>query len=206
VKPDADGQIRISGVEPGEYDLALHIYGSTEGGLAHPMGVAVVRVTVPEGQSAVDLGTINVPVLPGLKVGDIAPAFEFTATDGGRQTLADARGKYVLIGFRATWCGRCAQRISEVESLREKYADRLDLVVIGANLDQDTRRAAEFLREKKLPWRHALLGDWSSTDVPARFAISSVPSYVLVGPDGHMLAHDVSLDAISALLETAASH
>jgi hypothetical protein len=92
------------------------------------------------------------------------------------------------------------------ESLREKYADRLDLVVIGANLDQDTRRAAEFLREKKLPWRHALLGDWSSTDVPARFAISSVPTYVLIGPDGHVLAHDVSLDAISALLETAASH
>lgn len=60
VKPDPDGQFRISGVGPGEYDLALHLYGATDGSLAHPAGVAVVRVRVPEGQPAVDLGTINV--------------------------------------------------------------------------------------------------------------------------------------------------
>ena len=131
VKPDPDGRFRISGVEPGEYDLAFRLYGSTEGCLVHPVGLAVVRVTVPEERSAVDLGTIRVPALPGLKVGDAAPEFEFAGIDGSRQKLADVRGKYVLVDFWATWCGACLATIGEVESLRQKYAERLGLVVVA---------------------------------------------------------------------------
>ena len=63
----------------------------------------------------------------------------------------------------------------------------------------------EFLRDRKLPWEHALLGEWSSTDVPKRFAVSSVPTYVLVGPDGRIVAHEGSLDAIAAILDKAAT-
>jgi thiol-disulfide isomerase/thioredoxin len=162
-------------------------------------------VTVPEDRPAVDLGTIRVPALPALKVGDTAPEFEFAGIDGSRQKLADARGKYVLVDFWATWCGACLTTIGEVESLRQKYAERLGLVVLGANLDQDVPHAKEFLRERKLRWEHALLGEWSSTDVPKRFAVSSVPAYVLVGPDGRIVAHEGSLDAIAAILDKATS-
>jgi thiol-disulfide isomerase/thioredoxin len=203
VKPDPKGRFRISGVEPGDYDLAFRLYGSTEGCLVHPVGLAVVHVTVKDGQAALDLGTIKVPALPGLKVGDAAPAFEFTDLDGHKQKLADARDKYVLVDFWATWCGPCVANIPEVENLRRKYAERLGLIVLGANLDQDSQRAKEFLRDRKLPWQHALLGDWSSTDVPKRFAVSSVPTYVLIGPDGHVIAHESSSDAIAAILDKA---
>ncbi len=205
VKPDPDGRFRISGVEPGEYDLAFRLYGSTKGCLVHPVGLVVVRLTVPENQSTFDLGTIKVPALPGLKVGDAAPEFEFAGVDGTRQKLADARGKYVLVDFWATWCGPCVAKIGDVESLRQKYAERLGLVVVGANLDQDVQLAKEFLRDRKLRWEHALLGEWSSTDVPRRFAVSSVPTYVLVSPDGRIVAHEASLDAIAAILDKAAS-
>ncbi|MGH7136825.1 MAG: TlpA family protein disulfide reductase, partial [Pirellulales bacterium] len=204
VKPEPDGRFRISGVGPGEYDLALHLYGSTEGCLVHPAGVAVVRVTVPKGQAVVDLGTIKVPAVAGLKVGDAAPAFEFTGIDGAVHKLADFRGRYVLVDFWATWCGPCVAKLAEVESLRQKYADRPGLVVLGTNLDQDLARAEEFLHERKLPWQHALLGDWSSTDMPKNFAVSSVPTYILVGPDGRVLAHEVTLRPIAELLEKAA--
>jgi beta-lactamase regulating signal transducer with metallopeptidase domain/thiol-disulfide isomerase/thioredoxin/uncharacterized GH25 family protein len=205
VKPDPDGRFRISGVEPGEYDLAFRLYGSTEGCLVDPVGIAVVRLTVPADRSSVDLGTIRVPALPGLKVGDAAPELEFTDIDGNRQKLTYARGKYVLVDFWATWCDSCLAKIGEVESLRQKYEKRPGLVVVGANLDADVQRAKQFLGEKKLSWEHALLGEWSSTDVTKRFAVSSVPTYVLVGPDGRIVAHEISLDAIAAILDKAKS-
>jgi thiol-disulfide isomerase/thioredoxin len=203
VKPDPDGHFRISGVEPGDYDLAFRLYGSTEGCLVHPVGLAVVRVQVKEGQSAIDLGKVVVPALSVLKVGDAAPNFEFVGIDGRKQKLVDYRGKYVLVDFWATWCGPCVAKIGEVESLRRKYAERLGLVVVGANLDQDSQRANDFLSDRKLPWQHALLGDWSSTDVPKKFAVSSVPTYVLLDKDGRITAHESSLDAIAAHLEAA---
>jgi len=37
--------------------------------------------------------------------------------------------------------------------------------------------------------------------VPRRFAISSVPAYVLIGPNGRILAHEYSLEVIEAKLK-----
>ena len=97
------------------------------------------------------------------------------------------------------------QKLDQVEHLREQFKGDKPLVIVGANLDAETDRAREFLKKKPLPWQHALLGDWSATDVPRRFAISNVPAYVLVGPDGRILAHEFSLDAVEAKLEQLAT-
>jgi thiol-disulfide isomerase/thioredoxin/uncharacterized GH25 family protein len=205
VKPDRDGKFRISGVEPGKYDLAFRLYGSTEGCLVHPVAMASFPVNVEEGQSTLDLGLIKIPAIPGLKTGDVAPAFEFVDADGQKQSLGRMRGKYVLIDFWATWCGSCVSSIPQVESLRQKYAEQLGLVIVGANLDQDSQRAKAFLSEHTLPWSHALLGDWSSTDTPKRFAVANIPTYILIGPDGDLLAHESSLESIGPILEKARS-
>jgi thiol-disulfide isomerase/thioredoxin len=205
VKPDPDGKFRISGVEPGEYDLAFRLYGSTEGCLVHPVGMAVVRVNVKEGQSTRDLGLIKVPALPGLKVGDPAPTLEFVDADGRQQSLVQLRGKYVLVDFWASWCGPCVASIPRVESIRQKYGEWLGLIVVGANLDQEPQRAKDFIRERKLLWSQALLGDWSSTDIPKRFAVANIPTYILIGPNGNVLAHESSLDKIALILEKAST-
>jgi beta-lactamase regulating signal transducer with metallopeptidase domain/thiol-disulfide isomerase/thioredoxin len=200
VKPEPDGRFRISGVEPGDYDFAVNLYGTVEGCLVHPIAQRVVHFSVKPGDSSLDLGKLSIPSLSLPKIGDTAGDFSFETLGGGKTSLAALRGNYVLIDFWATWCGSCVSKFDAVEHLREQFAGDKPLVVVGANLDADRQRAKDFLKSKPLSWQHALLGDWSSTDVPRRFAISGIPAYILIGPNGRIMAHENSLEAIASKL------
>jgi thiol-disulfide isomerase/thioredoxin len=54
-------------------------------------------------------------------VGALAPAFTVTTLQGSRVSLADYRGKTVLVNFWATWCGNCKLEMPWLAQLREKY-------------------------------------------------------------------------------------
>ncbi len=201
VKPEPAGRFLISGVEPGEYDFAVNLYGSTEGCLVHPIAQRVVHFSVKPGETKLDLGKLSIPSFTLPKVGDVAGDFSFETPAGTKTSLAALRGNYVLIDFWATWCAPCVEKLEQVEHLREQFKADKPLLVVGANLDAETDRARQFLKNKPLPWQHALLGDWSATDVPRRFAVSTVPAYVLIGPDGRILALEYSLEGVAAKLE-----
>ncbi len=201
VKPEPDGRFHISGVEPGTYDFAVNLYGTTEGCLVHPIATGVVHFTVKPGDKQLDLGKVSIPSFTLPKVGDVAADFEFAAPDGTKSHLAALRGKYVLIDFWATWCGPCVAKLDEIERLRKEFRADKELVVVGANLDSDPERTREFLKSKPLPWQHALLGDWANTDVPRRYAISSVPACVLIDPQGRILASEYSLESLEGKLK-----
>jgi len=200
VKPNPGGHFRISGVEPGEYELAVNLFGTTEGCLVHPLATRVIPLTVKPSDTSLDLGSLSIPSLTLPKVGDLAPDFEFTTLAGSAGRLSGLRGRYVLLDFWATWCGPCVTKLSEVERLRERFAHEKQLEVVGLNLDGDRSRVESFLQSTKLPWTHVPLGDWSTTTIPRQFAISGIPAYVLIDPSGHIMAQENSLEKIEAAL------
>ncbi len=202
VKPEPDGHFRISGLQPGEYDFAVNLYGTVEGCLVRPLAVGVVHFSVRDRDSHLDLGKLSIPSLSAPKIGEMAGDFGFDTLAGGKSSLAALRGNYVLVDFWATWCTPCVEKLDQVERLREQFTGDKPLVVLGANLDANPLRAREFLKSKPLPWQHALLGDWSSTDVPRRFAVSGIPAYVLIDPNGRILARVNSLEEIASKLKS----
>lgn len=46
-----------------------------------------------------------------VKVGDEAPDFEMTLTDGQKVKLSSLRGKVVMLQFTASWCGVCRKEM-----------------------------------------------------------------------------------------------
>ena len=45
-----------------------------------------------------------------VRVGEMAPNFTITLTDGKKVTLSELRGKVVMLQFTASWCGGMPQR------------------------------------------------------------------------------------------------
>ena len=65
---------------------------------------------------------------------DVAP-FTVTDLDGKTISMADLKGKVVLVNFWATWCPPCRAEIPDLVRLQEKYRDKL--VVLGISEDED---------------------------------------------------------------------
>ena len=66
--------------------------------------------------------------------GKVAPAFTLVSLDGKKVSLADYKGKPVLVNFWATWCGPCKLEMPWFEEFGQKYAGQ-GLVVLGLAAD-----------------------------------------------------------------------
>jgi len=82
----------------------------------------------------------------GLREGNLAPNFEFSAYDGSRQKLSDYRGRAVFLNFWATWCGPCRAELVDMEATLRQYAGR-ELAILGVNNGETYARGESYIRE-----------------------------------------------------------
>ncbi len=80
-----------------------------------------------------------------------AKPFEVPTPEGARLTLADFRGRVVLLNFWATWCGPCREEMPAMERLYQKFREQ-GLVVVAVSNDSEgsTRSVARFVKENGL--------------------------------------------------------
>jgi thiol-disulfide isomerase/thioredoxin len=72
----------------------------------------------------------------GLLPNGPAPPMAIKTTDGKTKSLADLRGKVVVVKFWATWCGPCAMSTPRMVELYEKHKGE-GLEVLGVALERD---------------------------------------------------------------------
>jgi peroxiredoxin len=78
--------------------------------------------------------------------GDLAPEFRLQALDGRTVSLADFRGKVVMVHFWATWCPPCVEEIPTLEQLH-RSASSTDFEILAVSVDEGGASAvAEFMR------------------------------------------------------------
>ena len=103
-------------------------------------GVAVAQPAAPVAQAAAPAPAIPVENLPpsAPKVGFLAPDFTLQTMDGQSVSLADLRGRPVLINYWTSWCIPCKEELPALERIYRDYQDR-GLVILSINaIDQDT--------------------------------------------------------------------
>ncbi len=67
-------------------------------------------------------------------VGEEAPNFQLRDLDGAVVTLAQLRGKVVLVNFWATWCGPCRVEMPAMEQLYRTFS-RNDFEILAVSTD-----------------------------------------------------------------------
>ncbi|MBE0617620.1 MAG: TlpA family protein disulfide reductase, partial [Proteobacteria bacterium] len=111
-----------------------------------------------------------------------APDFALTSVDGNRITLAERKGKVVLLDFWATWCPPCRAAIPHVVELQNKYrADGFE--VVGMNMDQDPEDLVSFLAQNTVNYPIVKV----SEEVRAAYGgVSSIPVAFLLDRQGRI--------------------
>ena len=203
---DKKGRFAIHGVPAGDYELALRLYEPPgDGCLVSPVGTKVVRFRVSEeaARSELELGDIPVQVALGPRVGDMAPDFSVRGFSGETVSLASLRGRYVLLDFWATWCAPCVASLPSLGRLHETFGADKRLAILGLNIDSDPAQARRFVAARKLPGIHASLGDRpdEQDQLLTRYAVSSVPAYILIGPDGKIVHRGSDLEEVGEMLK-----
>jgi peroxiredoxin len=109
-----------------------------------------------------------------------APDFTLRTMEGPNVRLKEQRGRVVMVNFWATWCGPCRQEMPHLERLHRKYKST-GLVLLGVNVDDDARKAAELAA--KLGVSFPMLYDTDKA-VSKLYDLATMPSTVLIDRDG----------------------
>jgi len=113
-----------------------------------------------------------------------APAFSLPKLSGGKISLADARGKLILLHFWATWCVPCRHEIPLLHRLQQGL-DTSEFRMISINVNRgDSGDVRDFIN-KLSPGFHTLLDAQGS--VRNRYAVRGLPTTYLIGKDGKMI-------------------
>jgi thiol-disulfide isomerase/thioredoxin len=118
--------------------------------------------------------------------------------DGKDFQWDDYRGKVVLVDFWATWCGPCRAMLPRLVELHEQYRDR-GFDIVGINLDDEAEAVESFLKENELPWTTLFDSHEDAEQAMGQYyGIRVIPTTVLVGKDGKVLATGLHGEAITA--------
>ena len=119
----------------------------------------------------------------GVALGEIAPASPLPRLEGGGDgSLADYRGRWVLVNFWASWCVPCREEAPTLESFQRRHADG-GFTVLGIDSRDLSGDGRAFVRRFGLTYPQLRDGDGSSAH---DFGTTGVPENFLIDPRGRV--------------------
>ena len=118
-------------------------------------------------------------------VGKPAPAFSLPSLDGHMVSLADYRGKKVLLVYWASWCSPCKAEMPTLNRLyRGAAGTNFAFEILAVSVDEERAEAEKFARENGMTFPVLLDPGQKTVD---RFHVESIPSMIVVDSAGTII-------------------
>lgn len=117
-----------------------------------------------------------------------ASKIEFVDLDGNTSTLADYKGKWVIVNLWATWCPPCLVEIPDLVLFHEEHKDK-DAIVLGVNHEvMAPEKVKNFSEELMINYPIVRFkGDFDNSKTPFG-KLKGLPTTYMVTPEGKVVA------------------
>ena len=132
-------------------------------------------------------------------VGAQAPDFVQPTPAGQSVSLADYRGKYVLLDFWASWCHPRRAENPQLLKAYEAYKNR-NFEVLSISIDEGRERWLKAIADDHLPWTQVADLRGPQNEVAQRYNIQGIPQNFLLDPTGKIVAVNLHGDDLVAQL------
>ncbi|WP_430815953.1 redoxin domain-containing protein [Carboxylicivirga sp. RSCT41] len=117
------------------------------------------------------------------KIGDPAIGFTIDNAQGQKVSLADYKGKVVIIDFWASWCKPCRAANPMMVELYNKYKGK-GLEIIGISLDTNKESWLQAVKQDKLPWEQLSTLEGFECPVGFKYGVTAIPHLFVVDKEG----------------------
>jgi thiol-disulfide isomerase/thioredoxin len=113
--------------------------------------------------------------------GTAAPDVQFEDPEGEPATLADFRGRPLLLNLWATWCAPCVVEMPSLDRLAEREGERIEVLALSQDLD-GRQKVAQFFGERAFRRLEPFLdGDMA---MMTALRIGTLPTTILYDSEG----------------------
>jgi cytochrome c biogenesis protein CcmG/thiol:disulfide interchange protein DsbE len=147
-------------------------------------GIALLATTVLLlGKNETQLAPVPVSyAAPSAELSGAAPAFTLVDVNGKSVSLADFKGKVVILDFWATWCPPCKREIPDFIKLQSEYGSK-GVQIVGIALDQPGKVEA-FVKDNGMNYP-VLMG---TNEVAASYGgVEAIPTTFIIDKSGKIV-------------------
>lgn len=113
-------------------------------------------------------------------VGQVAMDFNVTDLNGQPLSIAQFRGKVVLLDFWATWCPPCIAEMPNVKQTYAKYKNK-NFEIIGISLDRAKSALTSYLEKEGITWPQYYDNGGRIANM---YQVRAIPSTFLIDAEG----------------------